>query len=744
MSDAAAPPPEADDSEAEAPSVEELTGRDRDLLAGSGTKLRKRLKEIFDEVWRGVEDQSQRADDQQDYWRCWNCELDSNQYYDGNAQIYVPIIRDAITARATRFPNQLFPSGGHCVEAIGEEADTLVALLDHYIRQARFKTNVVRPLCINGDIEGQLNLYVDWNTVTRQLVSRETHGPIDPATGAEMPGVEIEDIKVEEVEEGCPGFEVLHDADVIVLPATADSIEDALQRGGSVTIVRRWSKAKINAMVDLGAIRKQEAKILTEQMGKVNDATRDVAKGLAEHVGVQKKGKEAVVWETWVMLPLSDAGSYSENGDLRLCRIFFGPGEAALGAKRNPYWNDRCPLLSAPVNKIAGVFKGEPPVAPCVSLQWEANDAANEGADAAAYAAMPIVAADPEQVSGPLVLNLAAMWKVAPNAIKFLEFPDLTPRAITRIEYCIQQIFRTLGVNPSMLPQMSGRPGAKRNQAEVAMEQQVDLLTTAEAVTVLEEAILSPACAWMVDLDYQFRDRDLDLRMFGEMGRQARMEKVAPLQNRAGFTFVWRGGEVARQNAMMVQQGTAFLNVVQQARGELMQEGYEVRIAPLFEAAARNIFGPTLAGKLILDRRHELTIAPNEENQMLADGFEVMVHPLDNDPQHIQSHMLYLQQHGDPSGLLRIHLQAQLKQAGAKQRAAVMQQMQQAMAQQGIVPQGPPGQPGPSRPGMPGPRPGTPQPGAVPAGPRQLKGPPGMIHPDRMPRAGAVIPPRRF
>jgi len=63
-----------------------------------------------------------------------------------------------------------------------------------------------------------------------------------------------------------------------------------------------------------------------------------------------------------------------------------------------------------------------------------------------------------------------------------------------------------------------------------------------------------------------------------------------------------------------------------------------------------------------------------------------------------------------------------------KQQAQMQQAMQQQMAGRD----------------QPGPPPGKPQPGATPGQPRPAKGPPGMIHRDRMPMAGALPMPRKM
>jgi hypothetical protein len=233
-----------------------------------------------------------------------------------------------------------------------------------------------------------------------------------------------------------------------------------------------------------------------------------------------------------------------------------------------------------------------------------------------------------------------------------------------------------------------------------------------------------------VDYDYQFRDRDITIRMYGDEGRKAVMQEVGPLQNRHGFTFVWRGGEQVRQNAMMIQQGTGMMNVLRGMRQDLMAEGMQLRLGPLISQWVTNAFGPELGSSVLIDQRDQLTIPQDQENEMLLDGFMVPVHPLDNDEQHIPIAMQAIQQTGDPHGTLRVHLQAHMQQRQAKAQAAMMQKMAQHM-------QGAAGPPRPQGPGQP-------QPGAAPAGPRLVKGPPGAVHPDNAARAGGLQMPRKF
>lgn len=725
----------------------EPVDRDRDLLTrrpSQGvepkTGIRAYLADLFNDIEKGFHDQSERSDDIQDYWDCYNCVANSHRYYNGIADIYFPLIHDAVEARVTRFSNQMFPQGGRYVQAVdadGSERLALVSLMDHYVRRVRMKTQIVMPLLRNGDIEGQYNLYVDWAELERQIVSRETRGPRDPETGMEMPGDDIEDMREEDIIEGFPVFEVLHDPDVLVLPQTADSVEEALSAGGSATIVRRWSKAKLKRMAKAGNIRQDEADWLIEEMGKAGPSIKDTEAHILQSIGVRKGGKEVQVWETWAMLPLGPDGRFSKDGRRRLCRIFFGPQRSVLGVKRNPYWNDRCPLLSCPVQKMAGNFKGPSLIRFVADMQYEANDAVNEGADAATFSAMPLVARDPEKADGPMVFGQGAIWDIPPDAVQLLTFPDLTPRAQIRVQMAGAQIFQTLGVNPSMLPQQTR--ASKPNQAMVAQEQAVDLLTTATAVSIIEEGVLTPAIEWAVDLDYQYRDRELVVRSYGEEGKRAAMQAVPPLQNRNGLAFVWRGGEQVRQNAMFAQQGAQMLNVMisPPLQQVLAAAGKKFDPTVIIEMMVSNAFGPEVAQRCLVDQREQLTNPPDLEDEWMLAGMEAMVHPLDDDNRHIQEHSRTIMETGDPTGLLAQHRAMHVQQAQAKQQAVMMAQLRQQMA-------GQPGQGGPPQlagPGRMGQRP-TP-PGAMPMAGRPVKAPNGAVHMDQMMRAGGIGMPRK-
>lgn len=702
----------------------DLPRRDQELVKRTDGKLYRKLIEDFNRAWRGFNDQARRADDLLDYWDIYNCVNNQHQFYNGNSDIYVPLVYTAIEARKTRFLNQLFPQSGMYIDATsvdGGVPHAIVALLENYIRRAHLRTEIMAALLRHGDVEGHYHLFVDWNRYERHVITREARKPqIDLAgvAGDAQDEKDIIDIVPEVMVDEGPNFEVLFDADVLVQPVNAKSVEDALRQGGQVTIIRRWTKETLEHMIEAGEVMSGPSEQLIKMSQNDGLPWKNPEKQAIDAAGIKGKGGPYQIYEMHKVLE-TDEGS-------RLCSALYGGHDLVLSAKRIKNWNDRCPLLSVPQSKVAGSFKGVSTISKGIdTLQYHACQVAQQAADSTTYSMLPIIMSDPAKNprTSTMILNLAAIWECDPNSTKFAEFPKLWQDGIALIQADMQMIFQAFGVNPAMLPQQTGRPGAKRNQAEVAMEQQVDILTTAEACSVLEEGILTPLLEQMVDLDHQYRDAEATVRAYGELGHVAKMETVEPQQTRNRFNFTWFGVEQAR-NAAQMQQQIAALNVGKQFAGDLQKVGYLYNPAPAIEHAFGNIFGWRMGRQILIDLRSQMTIDPEIENQMLEQGFAVNVHPGDNDPKHIQSHMSAQTATGDPTGAIRVHIQMHQQ---AMQLKAAAQMKQQGAQQQPMPQQG-----------------GAPQPGAQPQGARPMRGPPGMIAPESLPAAGAIGMPRKM
>src|SRR5438445_158707 len=170
----------------------EQSSRSVDISRRKG--VRRQLQQLFDDVVDGFEDQSERADDIQDFWDIYNCHLSGRQFYDGNSKIFVPIVRNAIDARKTRFVNQMFPTNHRNVEVTstdGKMPYATMSMLEHYVDKAQLRTKVMPALMKNGDVEGQYNLFVEWVERERQVTWKTTEVPEMEEGGAPNPAAEL-------------------------------------------------------------------------------------------------------------------------------------------------------------------------------------------------------------------------------------------------------------------------------------------------------------------------------------------------------------------------------------------------------------------------------------------------------------------------------------------------------------------------------------------------------------------------
>jgi len=751
---------EDDDVELDPKSEKKVSDRKADISGAAGVK--DQLLDIFHDVEQGFRDQIKRSNDQLDYWDIYNCNLTSQQFYSGTSQIYVPIVHNAVNARKTRYVNQIFPRSGRHIEVTsddGTQPDGVTALLEHYIRKAKLRTKVMPPLMVNGDVEGQYNLYVSWSETKRNVVWRSEETPEDEEGDAPNMAMEpVQTINEEEIKEGFPLVEVVADSDLLVLPQTSDSLEEAISSGGSVTLIRRWGKGDVRRMMREGWIKKSMGRDLLRGIASMSAMRpEDVNKPakMVDDAGIMRPDLNgptyAQVYETFTRIEVA--------GEWRLIRAFYGGEENILGAQRNPLWSDKVPILSAPVNKIQGAFKGVSMIKPCATMQYAANDAVNEAWDSAAYALMPIIMTDPTTNPriGSMVLSLAAVWECDPRTTQFAEFPQLWQHGFEMVSACKAEVQQTLSVSPAAIAQgQQGRlGGAKPTQAEVAQSQQVDILTTADAVTIVEESILTPLLALFLEFDHQYRNRELTVRSYGQMGQRANMQEIPPIQMDKRYVFTWSGVEQAK-NAQQIQQQIAMMNVLRGIPPQQMG-GYQIDLVPVIQNAVESAFGPQLAPLVFKSPADMAPVPVFEENQLLVEGFEVPVHPMDDDMAHITSHMALLQPaEGATGGIpnkkkIQQHIMQHVQQKAQKEAAAMQAQQQAIMGAAGgppgagAAPNGAPGgQPGmvPGAPGMPGGAgpgvAGTPRQGAMPGQATGGQGPPGSIHHDQLSDPGVM------
>lgn len=699
---------EAPDEEEELPEGADLEDRTK-----SYTKLknvRDQLSKLYTAVIGGFEDKQEQAEDIDEYWDIYNCTLNENQAYFGNSQVYVSSVADAVDALTTRDNNMLFPINGRYASAIGPNGTTpyeLLALLDHYVRVTEMRQTIVPSLLRTGKITGHYLLSIGWDEKTVHVVRKKKTALVEteletPAEGSE----EVDDIDIEEVVTGQPTLDVLDPRDVVILPATVNKIADA----DIVAIRIQLSEGAVQKYIDDKIFDKDAGQDLLDNFGETPSANEtDTTKKAQSEAGVRKNSKgskTATIYKVYSKIKL-------RTGETRLCCSYFAGVQNFLSCKRNPFWNDQIPLLGQPLRKVPGSIWGVAPLKKAAPIQYALNDVVNEGLDSSQYSMMPITASDPQKNprTGTMVLSMGALWECDPNSTKFMEFPQLWRDAFDMAGKLDDRIMKMLGVNPASVPH--GNAGKRPTQAQVSQEQQVSLENTGDSISMLEQGVFNPLLGWFHDLDYQFRDKAVTVKQFGQLGIQAKMLEVEPFETYTAYMFQWYGTEGTRA-VQQVQQMIAAMNVL---RGIPPQQlnGRKLDIGPIIEQIAEIAYGPRVAPFVLIDQRHQLSMAPTEENMLIASNFPVAVQSMDDDVAHLKVHMPAMQQ--QPSEIMQLHIMAHIEQLNAKSAAAA----------QGPG-KGSPGTPGAGPPGMPG----QPRPGAQPAQQRPAQQPPGAVPPDQM------------
>ena len=670
----------------------------------------KHCLKFYEKINSAYKNRKQADDAIKDYWCIYNAEIDNNQTYQpqGTAA-YLPVVRDAINARAKRALRQLFPNKYSHVEAVGTDSlnpKAHLALLEHYIRLTKLKS-IVRSMLVAGDVTGQWNVYLDWYKVTRNVTGMVKRNPeLQDDKGLDL-GIADATVEVDESDDSeltiqMPDVIDFATEDLAVIPPTCNDINRA-----DITCLKlRMSKGQVKHLVDDGLFVLPEDSDVSDWVSghKPTNDERNAPKDRTDDAGIKTTGTTDYVLIYW-----AQAYVEFEKGKRSLADVYFAGENDLIGIVKAPQWGQKRSILSAPVERVAGSFHGISRIEPVKTLQWGLNDFWNMGTDSATYAMMPIVMTDPEKNPNyaMMTLGLGAVWPTNPTSTSFASFPALWKDAAGMCENIKQQINVALDVNEMML---GGQPKGRKNAPMVGAQQQESSVAVIDLAERFEEEILNPLMELMFEYDAQFRDEELTVMTQGEIGIKAKMEVIPKFQWGERYFFQWTGTSFT-MNTARIQQQISMMNVL---RGIPPQQlnGLRLDVTPILENLVDNTYGVELGSKILIDERNMHTVPPEIEDEMLLNGIMVETHQADDDAAHITVHQAAAQKSSDPTGLMRTHIQKHMKQMQVKREAASPP-----------PPQGQQGVPGGAAPGVAG----TPRPGSQVAPQRPMQQPAGAI-----------------
>lgn len=664
-------------------------------------------EKFFKQIQTAFKNRIEADDSIEEAWNIYNTTPDGNQVYQGNSDCYVPVVRDAINARAKRALKQNFPTKTKHVDAVGTDGMKpypQLALLEHYIRTTKLKS-ICRSQYVAGDITGQWGLYVDWMSETRQITKMITQNP-KVSDELDDPSETEEALEPEELTTEGPVIIDFATQDLVVIPSTCNDIEKA----DLVALKLRLSKDQVEKMEDDGIfVLPEDSDIADWVDSKKGKDDKNPAKARSGDAGVKTAGwKFALIYEATARI------TFDDDEHKTLAYIYITEDGEIIGIIKAPQWGQKRPIISAPVDRVSGSFNGISKIEGVKRMQWNLNDFWNMGQDSAMYSMLPIVMSDPEKNPNyaMMVYGLAAVWPVDPKSTDFKSFPSLWKDSIQMCQAIKQQIHESLDVNEMMMGQT---PKGRKNAGAMGSQQQEQSVSILDHAERFEEEILNPLLERMFEYDCQFREKELTILTHGDIGVKAAIQEIPPQQWGERYFFQWSGTEYV-MNMQRMQQQIATMNVL---RGIPPQQlnGRKLDITPILEVLTANVYGEELAGRILIDDRFKYSVPAEVEDEMMVNGMPVEIHEADEDIEHIQAHQKAGQASGDPMGLIRTHMQSH------------MQQMQKKRQESAPPQQGQPGVPGGAAPGVAG----TPRMGAQPQMPRPGPQPAGAIHPDAMP-----------
>jgi hypothetical protein len=397
--------------------------------------------------------------------------------------------------------------------------------------------------------------------------------------------------------------------------------------------------------------------------------------------------------------------------------IELGDFHYPIRIQQNPFWYGGSPYLAPRFSRETDEYYGHSLYEGIDRLGYILNDIMNQTLDGHAIASNPIAKIDPSAHSRPASLRLlpGAKWLIRPDAAIFDRPPDVTPGGIGMASYVQGTIhdFGPLGPVAQGQPAVRGRGRAGNTASGMGMVAQASSLEVRTSLENLDTELGVPLlqkCAEYID---QFMIDPIVLRILGEGGVGFVERRLAAQDVIGRYVFRWNAAQATQEKHALAAQMERLLPLlaqISQAPGAAIQIDYGYILRRLWSDGF-GLHGAALAFKTPDDVK---SIDPAWENELILQDRPVMVHPGDNDMQHLQTHYALIPQvTGKPEQLASLiqHIQATEQAAQMKMQQAMMMQQQQMLMGPGAGgpggPSGGGGTPQGSRPqsmptGMPG------------------------------------------
>lgn len=630
-------------------------------------------------VLAGVQSSRKRREEiWQESYRTWSIDrTDSDQTYQGMANLKVPQLRKEIETMSRRLFKGLFPEDylkGEPASGFTDDNLTMTntQLVRHYYDNVIQIKRALYPWVKQNVILGTSPIRQYWYKQTNEMFYKK-RTPYQDKTGIiRYKGVPT---KEEVILYNAPKLRTEDLFQTWIYPHNASTQEDIeivfwqtfVKKSDLEKKAKEGMCANFDQLKDQGADNLDDYYQTGERLAQFGDN--------AEFQAIQEDGYYRLI-EIWCNLVLPGSDRQVP------CVVEIVNDQICTRIQRNPYWHQLPPFdFGRFIIPPPGEFYGRGLPEAAMSLQLQLDDTMNQTMDANTLALNNVTIVNPAYApnADSFEVEPGAVWWADPAAVKQFTFPDLSDTGY-KAAGILRGWISEMSDNQPQLPDPIAGKARSTGQAQMAVsEWQTDLFVFIEFLS--SEALNSMAIKTHSLIQQNISDEDV-IRVTGKYANTWIDRIVTPDDITGRYKFKWMGALQIENQSIKTQQMLNFLNVFKnlppeaQAQVKILWPNFVIKIM-------RDGFLIKDIDNIIETDRMKASTAPDLEHKILDLNGDIKVVKSDNDDLHLAEHALYMRDAKDLLARAKMtkHMEQHQTQKQEKiqevQQLALQMQMQQ-------------------------------------------------------------------
>lgn len=631
------------------------------------------LQEIFGII---KSEREVREEKWKEHYRAWTVdELHTDQIYEGRANLELPQIRKEVETMSRRIIKGLFPDNFLSAQSTRMENEDLTEVnaqvTEHYIANVMKSKTQFIPWIKQGVLYGTSPLRHFWRTDINEQFFRERFF-VDGPGGNLVP--KFRNVRKPVTLYDAPLVRAENMFNTFVYPTNISSPVDiqAVFYEAKSTFSQLKIKEKEGSAFGIDSIKDQGL----DQTLDFNDK-RDMLQQFGESGVLLAIGKDKLfdMLEIWLKLMLP-------GQDMPVPVVVEIINKTHVSRiQRNPYWHQTPPFdFMRFIIPPAGEYYGRGLPEASIKVQHQLNATLNQTMDSATLALNNVTIINPAFAPNAESFEVepAAIWWADPNAVKQMQFPDLSQSGLINVG-SLRTIITEMSDNSPQLPDPIAGKARSTGQAQLAVnEWQTDLFSFMESIGV--EA-LNPFAKKIHIMLQQYLDDKRIVRVAGRNSPSWTDRVVTPEELVGNFDFTWQGSLQIENQSIKSQQMLNFFRILPQLP---LQGEVKFQWANIIRRFLKDGIQLKDAEHMVESLRNDASTPPDVENTIAEQGGIIKVQPSDKDDIHIPSHNAFITKTKSKIARANMsrHVVEHQQQAKDKLFAAQLQQQQQDLALQ--------------------------------------------------------------